>query len=99
MPFDDSPEMDTWAFARGTSDREVWVLILEKALAKVYGSYEACEGGKPYQAFMMLTNFPTDCLKHKSMNPKDLWDCIEEGVRKRSPICASINSNLMGLNK
>ena len=48
FPFDDSPEVDHWAFAKADNDNEVYVMILEKALAKVYGSYEAIEAGKPY---------------------------------------------------
>lgn len=48
FPFDDSPEVDTWAFAKASNNNEVFVMILEKALAKIYGSYEAIEAGKPY---------------------------------------------------
>lgn len=29
---------NNWAFARSV-DREIWVLLLEKAWAKIYGSY------------------------------------------------------------
>lgn len=28
-----------WAFSRSNSEREIWVLLLEKAWAKIYGSY------------------------------------------------------------
>lgn len=45
IPFDDSPEIDHWAFARAKNDNEVYVMILEKAMAKVMGSYEAIESG------------------------------------------------------
>jgi hypothetical protein len=28
-----------WAFSRPSSTREIWVLVLEKAWAKIFGSY------------------------------------------------------------
>ena len=48
FPFDDRPEKDVWAMGHVMKDWEIWVNILEKALAKVLGSYEAVEGGKAY---------------------------------------------------
>ena len=40
FPYDESPEGDGWAFAKVSSDKEYWVLVLEKALAKAFGSYD-----------------------------------------------------------
>ena len=47
IPFDDSPEINNWAFARNKNVNEIYVLLLEKAFAKVFGSYEALESSKP----------------------------------------------------
>ena len=44
---------------------EIWPLILEKAMAKVYGSYERFEGGKPYMAFLFLTGCPSNVIYHR----------------------------------
>jgi calpain-15 len=62
IPYDDSPEVDNWAFARNKNVNEIYVLLLEKALAKVFGSYEAIESSKPNQALLMLSGFPCDVL-------------------------------------
>ncbi len=62
--FDERPEKDVWAFAHVSKDWEIWVNLIEKAYAKVLGSYEAVEGGKPYQAFLFLTGFPSDSIMH-----------------------------------
>ena len=49
FPFEETPEADRWAFSRvNRREHEIWPLILEKAQAKIYGSYERFEGGKPY---------------------------------------------------
>jgi hypothetical protein len=48
FPFDETPEHDDWAFAKSVSDNGVYIQVLEKAFAKVFGSYEAMQCGKPY---------------------------------------------------
>ena len=72
FPCFEDPEKDCWAFSRGTSEVEIWVLLLEKAYAKVYGSFERIEGGKPYQAFNTLTGFPSDIIFHQTLEGLDL---------------------------
>lgn len=47
----------TLAFSR-TYDKELWVLLLEKAYAKAYGGYLPIEGGDPCYALRDLTGAP-----------------------------------------
>lgn len=56
-------------------------MVIEKALAKVYGSYEAIESGKPYQAFMTLCGFPSDIIFNNKMAPKVLWEYLLEATK------------------
>ena len=41
-----------------TRSNELWVLILEKAWAKIYGSYKQIEAGYPEEALHDLTGAP-----------------------------------------
>lgn len=66
-------------------------------MAKVYGSYEAMEGGKPYQAFTMLTGFPTDIIWHTNPDSiKHLWPNMLEATTNKWPMVASVNSTVLG---
>ena len=92
FPYNDTPEVDTYAFSRQSCDREIWVQVLEKAYAKAFGSYEAIEGGKPYQAFFTLTGFPSDCLLHKGVDEDSLWERIRDAAIRNLPMVGSVNS-------
>ena len=53
-----------WAFARSV-DREIWVLLLEKAWAKIYGSYQRIQAGTAGEALPALTGAPAEFIFHK----------------------------------
>lgn len=68
---------------------ELWVMILEKAWAKVYGSYERTERGTSNGALRDLTGAPTVTYKFE----EGTWEKIIEGIREEYIICASASSN------
>jgi hypothetical protein len=45
-------------FSKSNGD-ELWVMLVEKAFAKIHGSYIAIEAGQPHEALMDLTGAPT----------------------------------------
>jgi calpain-15 len=44
---------------------ELWVLLIEKAFAKIHGGYKNLTGGVPYEAMMDLTGYPTMSMSFK----------------------------------
>ena len=84
--YDTRPEKDNWLFSRDTTENEIWVQILEKAYAKVFGSYEIIEGGQPYQALCNLTGFPSEVLFHEALEDDDMWRIIERAAARGQPI-------------
>jgi hypothetical protein len=76
------------AFSRATSD--IWVPLLEKAWAKLNGSYEDSVSGNPADALQCLTGAPTRCFSH-SETSKDLeafWAKIKLSDGRRYIIAA-----------
>lgn len=56
---------------------EIWVLILEKAWAKVNGGYSNIEGGLPTEVFDFFTNFPSKGFDHKDITNKEaFWSTL-----------------------
>ena len=55
-------ERGRWAFSQPSLTKnhinEIWVLIVEKAWAKVYGSYQRIEAGEAGEALYPLTGSP-----------------------------------------
>ena len=58
------------AFTR-SQNHDIWVLILEKAWAKIYGSYERIESGTTRECLRDLTGAPTKTL---FMDDKRIWE-------------------------
>ena len=59
FPYD--PNTEKWAFSRPSREEgtnEIWVLILEKVWAKVFGSYQRIEAGTAGEAMYPLTGCP-----------------------------------------
>jgi calpain-15 len=55
---------EQWAFTRTSSSNEIWVLLIEKAWAKIFGSYQRIEAGLTGESFPALTGCPAQILMH-----------------------------------
>ena len=76
FPYD--PHKEQWAMSKPSEDsNEIWVLIIEKAWAKVFGSYQRIESGTGGEAFHPLTGCPSQAFIHDDVQDKNmLWTKI-----------------------
>lgn len=71
-----------FSFVRSPSRAEMWPMLLEKAYAKKYGSYETIEGGLVDIALSELTNGIPETLNHVDhKNTKALWDKLYDSIK------------------
>ena len=54
-PFRLPQRKGSYCYAKCSDPNEFWVALIEKAYAKIHGSYEAIEGGMPIEAMVDLT--------------------------------------------
>jgi calpain-15 len=86
------PKKETWAFSRPSKTKEIWVLILEKVWAKVYGSYQRIESGNTGEALHPLTGCPTKYFMHSNVRADNLWSRIHRAEEKHFVMCCAVAS-------
>ena len=59
-------------------DGGLWMPILEKAAAKLFGNYEMLSGGLMGPAVQTLTGAPFFDTKHSEVGVDELWDYLTE---------------------
>lgn len=68
---------------------ELWVLILEKAWAKLHGSYERIEAGHAHSVIRDLTGAPSFDVDIEEYGVDELWDRLVKAEQKNYLMAAS----------
>lgn len=66
-------------FSKGHG-KELWVILMEKAYAKAFGSYANIESGYTCEAIKDLTGCPYDRKSHSNEDVDELWYFIYDGI-------------------
>ena len=75
------PLSKTAAF-NSTKTNEIWVMLLEKAYAKVYGAYANINAGLTREALRDLTGAPCQTYFVKKLSPDQHWAIIRDADEK-----------------
>jgi len=83
---------DVW-FVSPSPTKEFWPLILEKAWAKIYGSFGKVEGGQWTQAVGAMTRAPLYRLRHEDVTKDEVWIALKTATLKKWPMGCGTSSN------
>jgi len=76
-------------FTKGNGP-ELWVLVLEKAYAKAYGSYANIEAGNVGRAMFELTGYPVRTFKNNEQTLDELWTRLSRWDKSQYAMTACV---------
>lgn len=86
------------AFA-GSQDQELWVMLIEKAWAKVHGDFAIIEGGDSRESLAAITGAPVEYKKHSTMSTEELWKLLKTSDMNNYAMCTGANVEVKGIVK
>jgi hypothetical protein len=86
FPYDASAQQPAFSTSR---TKDIWVMLLEKAFAKVNGGYKDIEAGFISEALLALTGAPVYTYFVQSGNPEENWRIMLEGERNNYIMCCA----------
>lgn len=73
-----------------TKDSELWAMILEKAWAKLHGSYARTEGGLPCFAMNHISGVPSQSINHKDIpDINEFYNTLKSADKRNFTMIAS----------
>eukprot|EP00418_Pyrodinium_bahamense_P068863 CAMPEP_0179076610 /NCGR_PEP_ID=MMETSP0796-20121207/34189_1 /TAXON_ID=73915 /ORGANISM="Pyrodinium bahamense, Strain pbaha01" /LENGTH=764 /DNA_ID=CAMNT_0020773867 /DNA_START=59 /DNA_END=2353 /DNA_ORIENTATION=+ len=86
-------------FVKYSDSLNLWPMVLEKAWAKVFGSFKGVEAGVGPEAFKAITQAPVDYLRHdaEGANVEEVWSALLDGVQNNYPMYAASKPNVVGI--
>ncbi|XP_069765525.1 calpain-2 catalytic subunit-like [Narcine bancroftii] len=80
-------------FTSSSSKNELWSALLEKAYAKLHGSYSSLRGGLVSEAMVDFTGGIAVTIKMSSTKGKSLWRLVKRALNKQTMISCSIQAS------
>lgn len=87
------PQRKRFAMCRTSKSNEIWVMLLEKAWAKVFGSYQRIESGTAGEVMKPLTGCPTKFFIHDEVNMNKLWKTLLKADKEGMPMACAVASS------
>ncbi|XP_053677985.1 calpain-A-like [Anopheles nili] len=80
-------------FMSSSVENEFWGALLEKAYAKLQGSYEALDGGTGREGMVDLSGGITEHYPLKGDEPADMFEILERSLARKSLVTTGINQD------
>lgn len=86
-----------WAFST-TLNKEIWLQVLEKAWAKLNGSYVSILPGTALDALRTLSEAPCELVENNTYKREDLWNLLKTSVKNKFVVvCQPYQEDMLDL--